>query len=263
MKLYMEQLQKMSLHQFFKIWQLQNFNLTMNNLQPGQVLFMHDFQQNLFLLIQDETSASHWDHPQLMIHPTAVFYQCSKCYELVKEDIIHITMDKGHDKYAVNKFISTTIEHLKKKDVSINEIIEFTDHMSSQYKSRFTFYYMTLLDIPCTYHYFGVKHQKGPSDRAGTNFKRKIRAAVRAGNILLHADAIEEYCKENFDCQVECGSDECYVKEHVVNEKCDVNEKHHDAHSLIKVYNHKTIERPRKELKLRMLEGSQDFVHAV
>ena len=120
MKLYMEQLEKMSLHQFFKIWQLQNFNLTMNNLQPGQVLFVHDFQQNLLLLTQDETSASHWDHPQITIHPTAVFYRCSKCCELVKEDIIHITMDKGHDKYAVNKFISTTIEHLKKKDVAIN-----------------------------------------------------------------------------------------------------------------------------------------------
>ena len=87
MKLYMEQLEKMSLHQFFKIWQLRNFNLTMNNLQPGQVLFVHDFQQNLLLLTQDETSASHWDHPQLTIHPTAVFYRCSKCYELVKEDI--------------------------------------------------------------------------------------------------------------------------------------------------------------------------------
>ena len=172
-------------------------------------------------------------------------------------------MDKGNDKYAVNKFISTTIEHLKKKDVAINEIIEFTDHMSSQYKSRFTFYYMTLLDIPYTCHYFGVKHGKGPSDWPGANFKRKIRAAVRAGNTLLNADAIEEYCKENFDRQVECGSDEHYVKEHDVNEKRDVNEKHHDGHSLFKVYNHKTIQQPRKELTLRTLESSWDYVHAI
>ena len=115
---------------------------------------------------------------------------------------------------------------------------------------------MTLLDIPCTCHFFGVKHGKGPSDRAGANFKRKIRAAVRAGNTLLNADAIEEYCKENFDHQVECGSDEHYVKEHDVNDKCDVNEKRHDGHSLFKVYNHKTIQQPRKELTLRTLEGS-------
>ena len=178
-------------------------------------------------------------------------------------------MDKGHNKYTVNKFISTTVDHLKKKDVTINEIIEFTDHTSSQYKSRFTFYYMSLLDIPCTHHYFGVKHGKGPSDQAGANFKRKIRVVVRAGNILLNVDSIEEYCKENYDCQVECRSDGSYVMERDinekrdVNEKCDVNEKHCDVHSLFKVYNHKTIKRPRKELTLKMLEGSRDYVHAV
>ena len=49
---------------FFKIWHLRNFNLTFNSLQHGQVLFVHDFQQNLLLLTQDATSGSHWDNPQ-------------------------------------------------------------------------------------------------------------------------------------------------------------------------------------------------------
>ena len=124
MKLYTQQLQSMSLHQFFKVWQLRNFNLTINNLQRGQVLFVHDFQQNLLLVTQDESSGSHWDHPQLTIHPTTVYYHCSRCDELVKEDIIHITIDKSHDKHGVNQFIATTIDHLKKKDVTINEIRE-------------------------------------------------------------------------------------------------------------------------------------------
>ena len=57
---------------FFKIWQLHNFNLSLSNLQRGQVLFVHDFQKNLLLLTQDEALAAHWDHPQLTIHPTAV-----------------------------------------------------------------------------------------------------------------------------------------------------------------------------------------------
>ena len=92
---------------------------------------------------------------------------------------------------------------------------------------------------------------------------------MRAGNILLNVDSIEEYCKENFDRQVECGSDGSYVMEHDINEKCDVNEKrdvnekHRDVHSLFKVYNHKNIEQPRKELTLKMLEGSRDYVHAI
>ena len=135
---------------------------------------MHDFQQNLLLLTQDETLAAHWDHPQLTIHPTALFYLCLKCDKIVKEDLIHITMDKAHDKHAVNQFTQTSIEHAQNKGIPIEEIIEFTDHSALQYKSRYTFYYMMKLGIPCTRHYFGVKHSKGPSDRAGGNFKRTI-----------------------------------------------------------------------------------------
>ena len=174
MRCYFKQLREMSVHQFFKIWQLHNFNLLLSNIWRGQVLFVHDFQQNLLLLTQDETLAAHWDHPQLTIHPTALFYLCLECDKIVKEDLIHITMDKVHDKHAVNQFTQTSIEHVRKKGITIQEIIEFSDHSASQYKSQYTVYYMTKLGIPCTRHYFGVKHSKGPSDRAGGNFKRTI-----------------------------------------------------------------------------------------
>ena len=50
LKLYTKQLQKMSHHQLFKLWQLRNFNMILENIQPGQVMFVHDFQQNLLLL---------------------------------------------------------------------------------------------------------------------------------------------------------------------------------------------------------------------
>ena len=73
---------------------------------------------------------------------------------------------------------------------------------------------------------------------------------------MLNTGKDHQIEQENFDRQVKCGSDERYEKDHDVNEKGDVNEKRRDAHSLFKVYNHKTIERPRKELTLRRLEGS-------
>ena len=171
---YFKQLREMLVYQFFKIWQLRNFNLSLSNIRRGQVLFMHNFQQNLILLTQDETLAAHWDHPQLTIHPTALFFLCLKCDKIVKEDLIHITMDKVHNKHAVNHFTQISIEHAWKKGIPIEEIIKFTDHSASQYKSRYTFYYMMKLGIPCTRHYFSVKHCKGPSDRAGGNFKRTI-----------------------------------------------------------------------------------------
>ena len=108
-------------------------------------------------------------------------------------------MDKNHDKHAVNQFIATSIEHMKKKGIPIEEINEFTDHAASQYKSKYTFFYLTKLLVPCTRHYFGIKHGKGPSDRAGGNFKRKIWDAVKAGHELLDANLIEEYCKIHYD----------------------------------------------------------------
>ena len=63
MNTFFKQLRKMSCHQFFKILQLHNFNLSLSNLQRGQVLFVHDFQQNLLLFTQDEALAAYWDHP--------------------------------------------------------------------------------------------------------------------------------------------------------------------------------------------------------
>ena len=266
MNTYFKQLRKMSSHQFFKIWQLHNFNLSLMNLQRGQVLFVHNFQQNLLLLTQDEALAAHWDHPQLMIHPTAVFYLCMNCNKVVKEDLIHITMDKNHDKHAVNQFIFTSIEHFKKKGIAIEEIIEFTDHASSQYKSKYTFYYLTKLGVPCTRHYFGVKHGKGLSDRAGGNFKRKIRSAVKAGHELLDANSIEEYCKIHYDRQEVCSGDgthEHYETDQLdVNNQCDVNMMK-NPHSLFKVFKHNNIRRSRGNPPVRQLEGFRDHMHAV
>ena len=272
MKCYFKQLKFMSAHQFFKIWQLCNFNLSLSNLWRGQVLFMHDFQQNLLLLTQDEMLAAHWDHPQLTIHPTSLFYLCLKCDKIVKEDLIHISMDKNHDKHAVNQFTAASIEHIHKKGIPMEEIIEFTDHASAQYKSRYTFYYVTKLDIPCTRHYFGVKHGKGPPDRAGDNFKRTIRAAVKAGHELLHVNAVEEYCKVNFDRQELCPGD--VMKQ---SEECDVTNQHDETeqcyekdvrptknpHSLFKVFNHSAIRQPKGNPHIGEIKGCRDNMHAV
>ena len=139
---------------------------------------------------------------------------------------------------------------MKDKGVTIAEIIELTYHSPSQYKSRFTFNSLTMLDIPCTWHYFVVKHGKGPSDRAGGNFKRTIRSTVEAGHVLPTGNEIEIYCKEHFNHQITCENHD------IQNTECDVNGEHdgdghsisehdvhrkHDGHSLFKVYNHKVI----------------------
>ena len=84
---------------------------------------------NLILFVQDEPVGVHWEHPQITVHHTSVFYWCLNecCNKIVCEDIIHISDDKKHDKHAVSTCINKSIEHLTSKSVPIMEIIDFTD----------------------------------------------------------------------------------------------------------------------------------------
>ena len=86
------------------------------------------------LFIQDEPAGVHWEHPQITVHPTSVFYRClhESCNEIVREDIIHISGDKKHNKHAVSTFINKSIDHLRSKSVPIMEIIDFTDELHNE-----------------------------------------------------------------------------------------------------------------------------------
>ena len=256
---YFKRLKSIALHQFNKIWQLRNFNLTLRNLQRGQVLFVHDFQMNMILFAQDEPASTHWDHNQLTIHPTVAFYRCpnNECNEMVREDIIHITDDKHHTKHAVNAFVAKSISHLQSKGVPILEVIEFTDQASGQYKSKFTFHNKTKFDFPYTRHYYGVKHGKGPSDRSGGRFKKFLRKAVKSKVILLNAVDIEKYCRSEYYEQSRC----CQPTNESSSE--ENGEIRKDPHIQRIVFEHPNpIPKPKNEV-LRGIEGSRDHMHVV
>ena len=176
---YLEQLGKISLHQFKKIWQLKQFNISLQNLRKGQVLFVHDFSQNLLLVTQDEVSAAHWDHEQVTLHPTVVYY-VGPCGKLIKEEVIHITSHHRHYETCVAAFQKKTIDFLKSKKVPMVEILEWTDNAPTQYKNKNCFQRISLMAKPITRNYFGEKHGKGPSDRAGACFKTYISKIVKS-----------------------------------------------------------------------------------
>ena len=198
---YFTQLNNISQHQFIKVWQKQNFNLALHHLQHSQVLFVQDFQMNMLLYVQVERSTIHWDHAQMTVHPTSLFYVCPNpiCNKIVCENLIHISLYKDHDKYAVKKFFETCVTHLTKKNIAIQEFIIFTDNCVGQYKSRFVFYWMSKLKQPSMHHFYAPKHGKGPSDRARGTFKRKMRNYVKAKGILLSTEDIENYYRRNYD----------------------------------------------------------------
>ena len=46
---YLFKLELMSIHQYMDIWQLKQFNISLQYLCNGQVMLVHDFSQNLWL----------------------------------------------------------------------------------------------------------------------------------------------------------------------------------------------------------------------
>ena len=212
----------------------------------------------MLLYVQDEPSTIHWDHAQATVHPTSLFYVCPNptCNKIVREDLIHISPDKDHYKYAVKKFFETCVMHLTKKNIPIQEFIIFTDNCVGQYKSKFVFYWMSKLKQPCTHHFYTPKYGKGPSDRAGGAFKKKIRNYVKAKGVLLSTEDIENYCRRNYDHQVKCG-----------DEDHDEGNDHHDLskgpHTLVKVIDRPHISRPSTVEKLCLIPGTRDYLNAI
>ena len=84
------------------------------------------------------------------------------------------------------------------------EIIDFMDQCSGKYKSKYTFNSITNFDVPYTRHFYGVKHGKGLSDRAGGRLKKCMHDAVKAKHTLLNANDIDENCKQVYFVQEMC-----------------------------------------------------------
>ena len=143
------------------------------------MLLVHDFSQNLLLYAQDEVSAAYWDHEQVTLHPTVVYY-VGPCRKMIKEEVIHMTNNHKHIEKTVAVFQKKTIEFLKSKKVPIVEILEWTDNAPTQYKSKNCFQRMSLMQKPITHNFFGKKHGKGPSDRAGACFKTYVSKIVKS-----------------------------------------------------------------------------------
>ena len=194
---YLEQLNKISLHQFMKIWQLKQFNISLQNLRKGQVLLVHDFSQNLLMYAQDEVSTAHWDHEQVTLHPTVVYY-VGPCGKMIKEEVIHMTNNRKHIEKTV--FQKKTIEFLKLKKVPILQILEWTDDAPTQYKNRNCFQRMSLMQYPITRNFFVEKHGNGPSNRAGACIKTYVSKIVKLKKVTLSTkEDLASYCTDNYE----------------------------------------------------------------
>ena len=125
---------------------------------------------------------------------------------MVREEVIHISKDKKHDRHEVKIFRDKTLDHLHLNGVQIEEIIEWTDNASNQYKSCGAFLEMTRQKQPMTHNFFGTQHGKSPSDRAGAYYKNFVRKTVNSCKVvLLDCDDLARFSQLNYEKQGRCG----------------------------------------------------------
>ena len=64
----------MSAHLFFDQWQHNQFQQLIKDMEPGLVVFVHDFAKNILLRYQNEPQSHFWDHTQVTLHTTVAYY---------------------------------------------------------------------------------------------------------------------------------------------------------------------------------------------
>ena len=192
-----------SFHVFMSYYQDHQYNLCLKNVCKGQVIFVHDYAQNILMKNQDEVQTKHWSHRQLTVHPSIACYLCPNCEKvLVRETILHLTEDRKHDWKAVCHFQNLNLQHLIAEKVPVCQIHEWSDQAPTQYKSRKTFNVQSNSVIPLNRHFYCSRHGKGPSDRATGLFKLWLNLQVKTGKLILHDyGAIAKYATEHHSKQ--------------------------------------------------------------
>ena len=162
-------------------WNYCQYKKAKQNLVEGQVLIVDDFVQNYLCGHQNEPQGLHWLHQQVTVHPSVAMYTCKQpgCKKLAMHEVVHITDDLKHDAHIVKNFRARTVEVLRKNNVAVSKIIQFTDQTPSQYKNKTAFCYLAESIVPMQCHFFGVQHGKGPCDACTGRVKQGIITLVK------------------------------------------------------------------------------------
>ena len=160
--LYRSQLKDMGEHALYATWNYVQYKQCKVNLQPGEVVMVHDFAQNYLCQHQHEPHGLHWLLPQVTLHPTVVHYRCpvDNCH-LVTHEIVHVSDNLKHDVHLIAKFHNVTLEVLHENKVPIHKLVQFMDHAPSQYKSKTSFNYMSRSQIPTMHCFLELGMAKG------------------------------------------------------------------------------------------------------
>ena len=210
--LLIEHLKTMAEHSFNASWNYCQYKSTKHNIRQGDLIFVHDFAQNYLCTHQNECQGLHWKHAQVTLMPSVAHYICTEkdCNALVTHEIVHISPDLKHDAHLVKQFTTKAIDVIRKNDINICKIVQFTNQVPSQYKNKTAFKYLTQYKVPMVQNYFGVRHEKSSCGACTGRVKQGVSKLVRSGTEVVNsAETLYSTCVKHLQKPLEKHSEQC------------------------------------------------------
>lgn len=184
-------------------------------LDSSSCLLQMDFAENYSCLFQDEIQSAHWHQNQVTLYTVIAYHRDEKLSIVIASDT------REHEKKSVTAFTTTVIERILHQMPTVKTVKIWTDGPSSQYKNRFIFGLMIImnnkfLNIDLSWNYFATSHGKGPNDALGGNVKAMARRHVMARKgIIKDAESLTVAIKAS-GSQIEL----IHMTQHDIDKKC-------------------------------------------
>ena len=196
-----QEIQSFGIHLFNAMWQLQQFNQLIENIEDGWLVTVEDFSENFHVKYQLTPQSSYWDTQSITLHPTVCFYRDPHTHEIIREGVTLVTSDLTHDHFAAAVFRATTVNYIiNSRKFQIKHHVGWSDGCARQYKSCEAFLDYSLYPKnflhDYEHHFFGSRHAKGPSDAEGAVVKTWVdREIAHKGCLIQSAEDFVNVCQ--------------------------------------------------------------------
>ena len=139
-----------------------------------------DFVDNFTTKTQNEIQSAYWAYNRVILFTACAWEHQNKNAMVVVSDYLH------HDKYTVNLFLKTILQHLDSTVQRFIKVVIFSDSAASQFKQRYLLSSISLLNRTISWNFFvRLRHGKGPVDGISGTTKRLVCYEVMSGKADL------------------------------------------------------------------------------
>lgn len=180
-----EQLKPFLIHTYIKRVQSKHFESLKSEVNMKKVVLQVDFSENFTFKYQNEIQSAHWANSQCTLFTGYAWVNDKegKSYVLVSNCL-------DHGKTSVYTYMNILLKDLKISYPEIEEVQVFSDGASSQFKQKYLFSNLILLEKSClvklTWNYFATSHGKGTVDGIGGAVKGSVWRRMIANDIIIN-----------------------------------------------------------------------------